>query len=133
METLAKLIKLAGLIPLLGGGIADKIFDIDFLKELDLLKGFQGVKPHLIALLAFVVAGIRARNYYKTRIERENDVSRRHWSTAALVLFVTCLLFAFVPLPETALFENLANTRWYLAAALYIAFYLCLGPSMAIP
>jgi hypothetical protein len=124
---LAKIIKLAGLIPLVACGIADKIFDIDFLKELDLLKGFQGIKPHLIALMAYVIAGIRARNHYKTKPEAENDLSRRRWSTWALALFVLCLLIANVPLPDTAFFETYAIVRWYIAAALYVFFYLCLG------
>jgi hypothetical protein len=127
---LARLIKLAGLVPMLGGGLADKIVDIDFLKELDLLKGFQGIRPHLMAFLACVVAGIWSRLRYKTRTDQKNDLSRRRWSTAAVVFFGPCLLLAFLPLPDTDFFQNMANTRWYLASLLYILFYLCLGASI---
>lgn len=126
-----KSLKLASLVPPIVGGIVGQLLDAKFLEKLDPLKGFLGFTPHLFALAVFALAWIWATHLYKLKSKTAVAKLQRNWSLAALFLFVVFVPLVFAPLPESILLPPYGIARWYLAMAVYLAFYLCLGSSLA--
>ena len=120
-------LKWFGLLPA-AGGLLGQLFDLEFMKTLDLLHGFGGVTPHIVGIFCFGLARLAAANQNKQLSAADADRSRTVWGWSALVLFVLFLGLVSVTLPED-LSSSLIEWRWRLAAVLYILFYAALGKS----
>lgn len=120
-------LKWFGLLPA-AGGLLGQLFDLEFMKTLDLLHGFGGVTPHIVGIFCFGLARLAAANQNKQLSAADADRSRTVWGWSALVLFVLFLGLVSVTLPED-LSPSLIEWRWRLAAVLYILFYAALGKS----
>jgi hypothetical protein len=124
-----KVLKYLGLYPAAAGGLSHLI-DIDFLTKADLLKGFLGITPHLLAIALYWVCWQWAKRSLASLPTAVANKRRIAWSLAALILIGLCVILSFTPLSESFLPGDTGVYRWYVVFAVYLAFYLCLGASM---
>ncbi len=105
-------LKWFGLLPA-AGGLLGQLFDLEFMKTLDLLHGFGGVTPHIVGIFCFGLARLAAANQNKQLSAADADRSRTVWGWSALVLFVLFLGLVSVTLPEDlSPVGHMALARW---------------------
>ena len=133
MSVLGKLLKRAwpGLWP--SAQFLGQAFDIDFLERLDLLKGYEGTLPHLVAFICFVVGLIGFSLYivdhpaHRPRVDR----IRRALYWVVPIAFVLSLNLVFIELPDTAFWSAQAGLRLKLTFAAYVVFFSGFGLLLA--
>jgi hypothetical protein len=121
------ILKWLGVLPA-ADGLAGHLFDLEFMKQLDLLHGFGGATPHILGIICFSFARYLAAGQNKLLSPADADRSRMTWFRRAFSLLLFFLLWTYFPLPED-FSRPLIEWRWRLAAALYVLFYVALGKS----
>gem|GEM_PF-3068697 len=121
------ILKWLGVLPAAGGFVAN-FFDVEFMKELDLLHGFYGSLPHLAGIGLFFIVRAAATRHSSSLAAARATRDRMIMGAAAAVLLVMLAVWTMAPLPED-LSPPLVLWRWRLAALLYILFYIALGGS----
>jgi hypothetical protein len=113
-----------------------QILDIDFLERLDLLKGYQGTLPHLVAFVGFVVCLIGFSLYivdhpaHHDRIRRIRRIRKIvYW--AVPIAFVLSFNLMFIDLPDTAFWSELSGYRLKATFATYVVFFSGFGLLLA--
>ena len=124
---MGNMLKWLGLAPAAGGALSN-LWDLEFLKKLDLLHGLWGAAPHLVGIAIFVVARWRAVKRNATIPAADAERSRARFASFALALIIVCVALSFASIPDSAP-QWLILWRWKLAALVYLAFYACLGLS----
>ncbi|HUH85219.1 MAG TPA: hypothetical protein VLX85_11450 [Stellaceae bacterium] len=110
-----------------------QLIDIEFLERLDLIKGFLGVLPHLIAVVGFVLFLIVPSLYLASYPASAARIDRLRKPLYAIVLiaFLVSLNLVLISLPDTAFWSDLTVVRLWLTVVAYLIWIWGLGALLA--
>jgi hypothetical protein len=110
-----------------------QLVDIDFLQRLDLIKGFLGAWPHVVAFVGFTVFLIVPSLYLVSYPASAPKVERLRKPLYAIVLlaFVISLNLVLISLPDTEFWSDLTPARLWLTLVAYLVWVWGLGTLLA--
>jgi len=111
------------------GGILSNLLDLDFIKELDLLRGFQGTLPHVAALAFYFLVNRIAGSWFCGLPEARVRTMTIKTGIAACIFFALALNYV-VALPTSWFAGGGTLARAYATLLCYGLFYVFLGVAL---